>query len=59
MISTLVTILIFLVIFYVVKIVIGEFGLPPTILRIVYIVMGLIALLWLLSILGVYTFPLR
>lgn len=57
MISILISIVIFLVIFYVAKLVIGELGLPANIVRIIYVVMGLLAFLWLLSLLGLFSFP--
>lgn len=57
MISLLITLLIFLVVFYVARLIIGSLGLPAHIVQIIYIVMGLIALLYLLSFLGLYSFP--
>lgn len=57
MITILIWIIIALVVFYVLKLIIGELGLPGNIVRIIYIVMALIFLLWLLQMLGVFSFP--
>lgn len=57
MISLLITLVIFLVIFYIAKLIIGSLGLPANVVQIIYLVMGLIALLYLLSLLGIYSFP--
>ena len=59
MISFLVSILLFLVVLYVVRLVVGELGLPPKIMTIVYLIIGLIALFYLLNLFGVYSFPLK
>jgi len=59
MIEILVTIVIFLVIFYIAKIIIGQLGLPAHVVQIIYIVMALIALLWLLDLFGLYNFNLK
>jgi hypothetical protein len=57
MISLLITIVVFLVIFYIAKLVIGSLGLPANIVQIIYLVLGLIALLWILSLFGLFSFP--
>lgn len=57
MIEILITIIIFLVIFYIAKLIIGSLGLPANIIQIIYLVMGLIALLWILSLFGLFSFP--
>lgn len=57
MINLLITIVIFLVVFYIAKLIIGQLGLPANIVQIIYIVLALIALLWILNLLGVYTLP--
>lgn len=54
MISILITIVIFLVVGYIIKLIVGQLGLPSGIVQIIYVIMGLIALIWLLDILGVY-----
>ena len=53
MVSLLITLLIILVVAYVVYLVVGYLGLPEPIQRAVYIIVGLIILLWLLRTLGV------
>lgn len=55
-ITLLLTVVIFLVLFYVAKLVIAELGLPANIVRIIYIVMALLAFLWLLSLFGLFEF---
>jgi hypothetical protein len=57
MISILITIVIFLVVFYIAKIIVGSLGLPANIVQIIYLVMGLIALLYVLSLFGLFSFP--
>jgi hypothetical protein len=56
MIEILITIVIMLVIFYIAKLIIGSLGLPANIVQIIYLVMGLIAFLYLLSLLGLFSF---
>lgn len=58
MISFLVTILILLVVLYVARLVIAELGLPGNITKIVYLILGLVALFYLLNLFGLYTFKL-
>lgn len=58
MISFLVSILLFLVVLYVVRLVVSELGLPPKIMTIVYLIIGLIALGYLLQMFGLYSFKL-
>lgn len=57
MISLLITIVVFLVIFYIAKLIIGSLGLPANIVQIIYLVLALVALLWILQVAGVYTLP--
>lgn len=57
MITILITIVIFLILFYIAKLIIGSLGLPANIVQIIYLVLGLIALLWILNLLGLFTFP--
>lgn len=57
MIELLITIVIFLVVLYLARLIIAQLGLPANIVQIIYVVFGLVALLWLLSYLGVYTLP--
>ena len=59
MISILVSVLVLLVVLYVARLVIAELGLPANITKIIYLILGLVALFWLLNMLGVYSFPLR
>lgn len=59
MISLLVTIVILLVVLYVARLVVAELGLPANVIKIIYVVMALIALLVLLDIVGVYHFNWR
>lgn len=59
MISFLVTLLLAVVVVYVVHLVIDMLGLPQQVKTIAYLIIGLIVLFWLLSFLGLYTFPLR
>jgi uncharacterized membrane protein len=56
-ISLLITIVVFLVIFYIAKLIIGSLGLPANIVQIIYLVLALVALLWILQVAGVYTLP--
>ena len=57
MISILISIIIFLVVFYIVKLIIGQLGLPAPITQIIYLVLGLVAFLWVLSLFGLFSFP--
>lgn len=57
MIELLVTLIIFLVIFYIAKLIIGSLGLPANIVQIIYLILGLIALLWILNLFGLFSFP--
>lgn len=57
MISLLITLIIFLVIFYIAKLIIGSLGLPANIIQIIYLIMALIAFLWLLSLFGLIAYP--
>lgn len=57
MISLLITIVVFLVIFYIAKLIIGSLGLPANIVQIIYLVLGLLGLLYLLSLFGLFSFP--
>ena len=59
MISLLIGIIILLVIVYVARLVIGEFGLPPTITKLIYLAIGLIAFFYFLDLIGVYHFALK
>jgi uncharacterized membrane protein YuzA (DUF378 family) len=59
MISFLVTILMFLVILYVVRLVIGELGFPDNITKILYLIIGVIALFWLLDFFRIFSFPIH
>lgn len=52
MISIILTILVFLVIFYIAKLIIGSLGLPANIVQIIYLVMALIGLLYVLGLFG-------
>ena len=59
MISLLITLLIAAVVIYVLYLIIGMINLPAPIKNIVYLIVGLIILLWLLSSFGLYTLPLK
>lgn len=59
MISILVTLLLGAIVLYVVYLIVGMINLPAQIKNIVYIIIAVIVLLWLLSIFGLYTVPLR
>ena len=59
MIEILVAIVVFLVVFYIIKLIVGQLGLPAPIVQIIYIVMALIAFLWLLDLVGLYSFNLK
>lgn len=59
MISLLVTLLILAVVVYVVNIIINELSLPPFVKTIVYLIAGLIGLLYLLDVLGLYHLAVR
>lgn len=52
MIEFLIMIIVALVVFYIVKLIIGSLGLPGNIVQIIYLVLGLIFLLWLLQYFG-------
>lgn len=54
MIELLVTLLLLAIVIYVVNLIIGMLALPPQVKTIVYIIAGLIGLLYLLSRLGLY-----
>ncbi len=53
MIGFLIAVLVLLVVLYVVKVVVDYLELPPPIRKVVLLIVGLMALLWLLSQLGV------
>jgi hypothetical protein len=57
MIGLLIWLVVMLVVFYIIRLVIAELGLPPTIVQIVYLVLGLVFLLLLLGELGVMGGP--
>ena len=57
MISLLVALLVLVVVVYVARLVVAEFGLPPTVVKIVYLVIALLALFYFLDLLGLFTFP--
>lgn len=59
MISLLITLLIGAVVLYVVYLIVGMVNLPEPIKRIVYIIIGIIVLLWLLDSFGLYHVALR
>jgi hypothetical protein len=59
MISLLIGLIILVVIVYIANILVNMLALPPQVKTIIYVVIALIALLWILSYLGVYSFPLR
>jgi len=59
MINVLVSLLIAVAIIYVVYLIIGMVNLPPNIKNIVYIIVGLIVLVWLLQFFGLYSPSLR
>lgn len=54
MIALLVSLLILCVIVYVANLIIAQLGLPPPVKTIVYLIVGLIFLVWLLDTLGIY-----
>ena len=59
MISFLVTVLVFFVVLYVVRMIVAELGLPANITKILYLIVGLVALGYVLNFFGVYKFPLN
>ena len=59
MISLLVGLLIQCVIIYVIYLILGIIALPAPIKNIVYLIVGLVILLWLLDSFGLYSFSLR
>ena len=59
MIELLIGIIIAAVVFFIAREVIGMLGFDPAITKIIYMVLGLIFLLWLLNFLGVTSFSLR
>jgi len=59
MISLLVTLIVIALIVYVVQLIIAQLALPATIKNIIYAVMGLIVLLYLLDLFGLYHFAAR
>lgn len=52
MISILISLLVLLIVLYVVKLVIDQLTLPPPVKTIVFLIVGLIFLVWLLQIIG-------
>lgn len=56
MIEVLVTLLIAAIVIYVIYLILGMVALPAPIKNIVYLIVGLIILLWLLNSFGLYTF---
>lgn len=55
MIDFLVTLLLLAIVLYVVHLIIGMLALPQQVKTIAYLIIGVIALLWLLSYLGIYS----
>ena len=59
MIELLVMVIVALIVFWIVKLIIGSLGLPGNIVQIIYLVMALIFLLWLLQFFGIFRLPIR
>lgn len=59
MIELLITLLIMAIVIYVIYLVLGMINLPPPIKTIVYLIVGLILLVWLLDAAGLYHLNLR
>ncbi len=59
MIEFLIGLIILIAIVYVARILVPFLGLPEPITKILYLIIGLIALFWLLDLAGIYHFSLR
>lgn len=57
MIELLVTILLVIVVVYAVHLLLSELALPANVTKIAYLIIGVVVLLWLLSVFGLYHFP--
>ena len=56
MIEILITLLVAAVLIYVVNLIVGMLNLPSQVKTIVYIIIGLVVIVWLLKFFGIYSF---
>lgn len=59
MVELLIGLVIAVIVFYIIREVVGMLGFDANITRIIYLVVGLIFLLWLLNFFGVFSLPIR